>query len=655
MFAARLRTRGTAVHGVGLRVSALRSGALACLLLCWMPLCAAAQETSVDGSKLGGVLTLQAPQWRYNSTDQPAFAEPEFPDKDWRLVASDSSLVRPKSVRNEGSMYTWARLHLRINGPVKSLAMALSERSIFPYAVYANGRLVSESPGFKEHALHHAEPYLIALPADREITLAVRIFCPRNVILRTFPLQSMVIGSPEAVAESARMTRIIDFCRVQAGQLISMALALAVATFGTAIFMAQRSRREYLWLALQSFSFVAMTACSVLIAHGISSANPPQMFVWRMSGSLSTVFLLELLPLLTGVRPMRLARPLQVFVLSLPLLSFYSELLFGYLLLVTAVLLIVLLTRYMVHALLRRNPEAMLLSIPMAFLLFGNLLTFASLLFPTRVPFPTILHIGMVGLGADQVPFWLIFLVTFGILQRRFVRVSHTEQRTASELEAARVIQNLLIPHELPTVPGLRFGSVYHPALEVGGDFFQILPSPSGTLIALGDVSGKGVPAAMTVALLVGTLRSAAEYSDSPAAILAALNRVAHGRGTGFTTCLLLSVDRSAARLVVASAGHLEPYLDGIALAIEANLPLGVTPEIQFAEQIFDFHPGQVLTLLTDGVVEAFHPHTRELFGFERAQAVSHLTAEGIAAAISTFTAAATPSDDITILTVAAV
>ena len=92
MFAARLRTRGTAVHDVGLRVSALlglRSGALAWLLLCWMPLCAAAQETSVDGSKLGGVLTLQAPQWRYNSTDQPVFAEPEFPVRTggwWRVT-----------------------------------------------------------------------------------------------------------------------------------------------------------------------------------------------------------------------------------------------------------------------------------------------------------------------------------------------------------------------------------------------------------------------------------------------------------------------------------------------------------------------------------------------------------------------------------------
>ncbi len=657
MRAGRRRIRGAAVHDSMFRVSAslfLRPRALACLLLCWMPLCVAAQEISLDGSKLGEVLTLRAPQWRYSATDNPAFAEEAFPDEDWPPVVSGSSVVRSKGVRNGGSMYTWARLHLRISGPLKPLVMAMSERSVFPYAVYANGRLVSESPGFAKRALQHAEPYPITLPADREITLAVRIFCPRNDILRTFPLQTMVLGSPEAVAENSRMTRINDFCRVQVAQLISMALALAVATFGTTIFMAQRSRREYLWLALQSFGFVAMTACSVLVAFGAWPANPPEMFLWRMSGSLSTVFLLEFLPLLTGVRPMRLARPLQVFLLLIPFLSFYSELLFGYLLLVTVVLLIALLTRYMVQALLRRNPEAMLLCVPMALLLFGNLLTFASLLFPTRMPFPTILHVGLVGLGADQVPFWLLFLATFGILQRRFVRLSHTEQRTASELEAARVIQNLLVPHELPSVPGLRFGSVYRPALEVGGDFFQILPSRSGTLIALGDVSGKGVPAAMTVALLVGTLRSVAEHSGSPAAILAALNRVAYGRGTGFTTCLLLSIDRTAARLVVASAGHLEPYLDGRALAIEANLPLGVAPETQFAEQVFGFHPGQVLTLLTDGVVEAFHPHTRELFGFERAQAVSHLTAEGIAAEIATFTAAGTPSDDITILTVAA-
>ena len=106
-------------------------------------------------------------------------------------------------------------------------------------------------------------------------------------------------------------------------------------------------------------------------------------------------------------------------------------------------------------------------------------------------------------------------------------------------------------------------------------------------------------------------------------------------------------------QIVAASAGHLEPYLNGLPLALEANLPLGLALETEFKEQTFPFQNGQLLTLLTDGVVEAFHPKTRELFGFERTLAVSHLPAAQIAAEVSRFTTDAPPSDDITVLTIA--
>ncbi len=623
-------------------------------LLCLLPFCALGQEVSVDTSKLDGAVTLAKMPWRFMAADDPAFADSAFQDDRWPLVLPGAPLPGTGALRNKGPLYTWARLHLHVNGTATPLALAFTSRSIFPYAVYANGRLVGMSPGFERPMLQHAEPFAIALPPDREITLAVRIFCSRSDVMRTFPLLAMRVGRPDAVAEGARLTRIEDFCKVQVEQLISLALALAVGTFGATLFVAQRSRREYLWLALLSFTFVAMTAWSVLMISGTVSASPWHFFFWRLSGCLSGAFLLEFAPLLAGVRAVRWVRPLQGVLLFLPVFSFYSDPIFALLLLPTMLLLVALLVRYFVQALRLGNPEAMILSLPMALLVLGLVLLYANVLFPARVPSPMLLHLGMLGLSADQVPEWLLFLAAFGVLQYRFVRVSRMEQRASAEFEAARAIQHMLVPDELPEVPGLRFGSVYQPALQVGGDFFQILPSPSGTLVALGDVSGKGLPAAMTVALLVGTLRTVAEQTDSPAAILAALNRVAHGRGLGFTTCLLLWVDRSVSRLVMASAGHLEPYLDGQAVTLEANLPLGVTADLAFNEHTFPFRAGQVLTLYTDGVVEAFHPQTRELFGFERALAISHLPAASIAAAIETFTRPGTASDDITILTVAA-
>src|SRR6202041_837727 len=102
--------------------------------------------------------------------------------------------------------------------------------------------------------------------------------------------------------------------------------------------------------------------------------------------------------------------------------------------------------------------------------------------------------------------------------------------------------QQVLVPAETPVIPGFHIESLYKPAGEVGGDFFQIIAVPGGgALVVIGDVSGKGMPAAMTVSLLVGTLRTLAHYSQSPGEILSAMNQLMLGRSRGgFTTCLVL-------------------------------------------------------------------------------------------------------------------
>jgi serine phosphatase RsbU (regulator of sigma subunit) len=186
---------------------------------------------------------------------------------------------------------------------------------------------------------------------------------------------------------------------------------------------------------------------------------------------------------------------------------------------------------------------------------------------------------------------------------------------------------------------------VYRPFSEVGGDFFQVIPFSRGTMIAIGDVSGKGMPAALMVSLLIGTLHTLAETMDSPAEILAGLNRRALGHSHGgFTTCLVVLIDADGG-LTVANAGHLAPYLNGAELRLENDLPLGLDANATYAESTLRLEDGDRLVLMTDGVVEARNV-TGELFGFERTAELCGEKAEIIARTAEEFG----QEDDITVL-----
>jgi hypothetical protein len=243
----------------------------------------------------------------------------------------------------------------------------------------------------------------------------------------------------------------------------------------------------------------------------------------------------------------------------------------------------------------------------------------------------------------------LVQAAVLAILVLRFARKSRDEERLKSELEAARVVQQVLVPVENPAIPGFEIQAVYKPAGQVSGDFYQIIPTAEGgALIVIGDVSGKGMPAAMTVSLLVGTLRTLAHYTENPAEILAAMNQrmLARSQG-GFTTCLVLLMG-SEGELAVANAGHLAPYLNGRELEIENGLPLGLTGDTTYAESRFKLDANARLTMMTDGIVEARNK-TGELFGFERAAKLSSESASQIAETAQSFG----QEDDITVLTLA--
>ncbi|HEX4006993.1 MAG TPA: PP2C family protein-serine/threonine phosphatase [Acidobacteriaceae bacterium] len=221
------------------------------------------------------------------------------------------------------------------------------------------------------------------------------------------------------------------------------------------------------------------------------------------------------------------------------------------------------------------------------------------------------------------------------------------KQRLSAEFEAGRAVQQVLLGTEIPQLAGLRIHSVYKPAGEVGGDFYLVLPKDNGAvLIAVGDVSGKGLRAAMTVSAVLGALH--AIPGDRPAEVLQILNRSLIGRlHGGFVTCCIARVD-CAGHVTAANAGHIAPYRGEQEIAFPPGLPLGVTTEPDYAEISFTLNPLDRLTFVSDGVVEARNP-SGDLFGFERTRSISAQSAEAIAQAAQDFG----QDDDITVLTLA--
>ncbi|MGC1871450.1 MAG: GAF domain-containing SpoIIE family protein phosphatase [Acidobacteriaceae bacterium] len=233
------------------------------------------------------------------------------------------------------------------------------------------------------------------------------------------------------------------------------------------------------------------------------------------------------------------------------------------------------------------------------------------------------------------------------MLCAEMVETARERAAFAAELQAASTVQQLLLQSASRPTPGFQVDSVYLPASEVGGDFFFVSPAPDGSLTAIvGDVSGKGLPAAMRVAMILGALRR--ETSHDPGDILAGLNNalVAHGQ-LGFTTACCIRISLSG-EYAVANAGHISPYISGREVNTPPALPLGLV-----ADQTYELAHGHLdfserLVLLSDGVPEA-RADSGELYGFERLPRLTLMSARDIAETAQHFG----QEDDITVLTLA--
>ena len=232
---------------------------------------------------------------------------------------------------------------------------------------------------------------------------------------------------------------------------------------------------------------------------------------------------------------------------------------------------------------------------------------------------------------------------------RYSVANSRRQSALEQEFKSARELQQLLIPETLPDVPGFTLTSAYRPDQEVGGDFFQIIPIEGGsTLVILGDVSGKGLKAAMAVSLIVGAIRVLADENPDPAQLLTQLNHSLHGRlQGGFATCVALRLDPSG-RCAIASAGHPAPFLNAAELNLPGALPLGLMPAASYEETTLQLSQGDRLALYTDGMLEARN-QSGELYGYARLEALfaTRPNAEQATKAAINFG----QDDDITVLT----
>jgi serine phosphatase RsbU (regulator of sigma subunit)/anti-sigma regulatory factor (Ser/Thr protein kinase) len=204
-------------------------------------------------------------------------------------------------------------------------------------------------------------------------------------------------------------------------------------------------------------------------------------------------------------------------------------------------------------------------------------------------------------------------------------------ERIEQELEVARLIQQRFLPHELPEPPGWHVAAYYQPAREVGGDFYDFIELPDGQLgIVVGDVTDKGVPAALVMATTHSILRAEAPRLVSPGEVLGRVNDllVPEMPAHMFVTCLYAVLDPASGRLRFANAGHLLPYLraeGGVTELRATGMPLGLLPGMAYEEKEAALAPGDDLLLHSDGLAEAHGPE-RQMFGFPR---LAKLAGEG--------------------------
>jgi sigma-B regulation protein RsbU (phosphoserine phosphatase) len=625
------------------------------------------ESTAKDGvapAGIHGILQLDGP-WRFQMGDNPQWADPGFDDSSWPTVTLGKTLTEQGIEPYSG--YAWYRLRLKpqqlqpgssTRGP--SLELLVTSYNMGQLAVYVNGIEAGHSRGMTDKpVMYQSPPFVVKLSRegpDGTTLVAIRSWTGFGIPISHSLLHKVELGSPEDVADRLDLAVARHWDQhVIAGMIVSF-LFLCVAALATILYLSQRNHSEYLWLGLMCLS-VAVTG-SVELAYGLALLPFPVFEVVHLwTGRIFMAVTLEFVLRFTGYGNRTIIRTVQVCFLLLPVASLLGfEQTYAYLSMSAEVTFCTMVCVLLYRAWRRGFREAGVMLVP--FFMAATADSIDTILdyaagrhwLPNRFASHHF-HFGPIESGMGPVVYTVFLASLIAVILYRFLRVSQEEQHSSAEIAAARSVQSLLIPTQLPSNKHFMLESAYLPVNGVGGDFFQVLPLDDGSmLIVVGDVSGKGLQAAMNASTLVGALRN--ELSHDPATILDHLNHVMLGAGAApnadavasFATCLCARVYPDGS-IAIANAGHLSPYRDGREMELSPGLPLGVIAGIQYEQATFQLTRGDRLVFLSDGVVEATNAQG-ELFGFERTQQVSHEPANYIAQIAQRFG----QNDDITVI-----
>lgn len=604
--------------------------------------------------------------WRFHVGDDPGWAEAGLDDAGWALVRGDRSWTE-QGYRGLGG-FAWYRF--AVSGvPARGVSLLLPP-VMTDYEVFADGvrlgglgRMPTRADG--RGSMQFATTRAYALPdapagknGVRAVHVAIRVW--HDPYLAPY-LAGGILGRGAEVGDSgllqtevrlrgmARLTSLAPYFTM--GVLFGV---LGLTVLG--LFLWRPRDREYLWFAVLMLVQSVDAAVTVAMNSGamrITTKDIVEGFLGAIILSASLLFFSTVL----GVRRSRWwwaafwiawvgpVIPLIYFVgLPVGLASGAGV--------VVAIPSAIWVLVVLVREAWRGSADARLLVGP-AMLSYGtqmvNSAMWACAQMGFSVPGRNFLNVPVidrpypVSLGPLTDLVFVLALLVF--LIRRFALSRAHEERFGAEMEAARQVQHLLLPDRPPATPGFAVETAYLPAQEVGGDFWQIAPGADGSLLAVvGDVSGKGLQAAMSVSTIVGALRG--EEERRPAEVLARLNRVLCGQISGFVTCCAVLLEADG-RGVIANAGHLSPYCGGKEMEVEGGLPLGVVADAEYAERAFGLRVGEELVFVSDGVVEATGPRG-VMFGFGRTEEISRERAGYIAETARAFG----QNDDITVIAV---
>ena len=643
-----------------------RLSLLFALSLLWpglmLPLPAQAQTFDLDASRLP--ITQIDSAWRFHLGDDPRWSQPTFDDTSWPVLHPEDDWTT-QGYPTETEL-AWFRFHLHVPAHTQSLVLELPAIDK-AYQLFSDGQLIAQvgtlPPGQAHNVISAARVFTLPVHSGanpKDIAVALRLWQdPATAGARSSVLEGAAfVGSPDAVLDHFASAKAVNL--LAAGSVYTVDLVRLIVGASTLLLFWFTRERFYLWFALNLALDVSFFAVDMASAHQ----------AWGLYITTYLIILIDLLSevtyilfIVSALHPGKWKLAIPPFAmallaeLSIILVLNHSISLkwgdIGYCL--SQVSVSIALGWFLIRGWRANNLYAKLLFLPFAVRALSTVVNNLGAVFSDLdLPFARSIrprHIILLRepfqITLDDLALLLSLFGLLAVLVYRFARTSREQQRLASALRAAHDIQNRLVPVDIPTLGGLQAAITYMAAEEVGGDFCQILPRPDGSIfVAIGDVSGKGLQAAMIGAVAVGALRSLANEDISPAVALERLNHVLlQSESSGFVTCLCL-VLTSVGELTVANAGHLPPYLDGSELSLESGLPLGIVPRMKYDQTSLGLPASARLTLISDGVVEA-RSRTGELFGFDRTAQISQLPASEIASQAHRYG----QEDDITVIT----